>query len=85
VFRPATPVQQRWSETQRVALGDLFEDVARPAAGVHEVFGDDLEPVHGRPLVEDVGEVDGAQADAQAEVGVSEAGGDHQSVLREPL
>ena len=79
VLRPATPVQQRWSETQRafdrigqafqpvqvvevqrvgaadrerdavhddrVALGDLVEDVARPPAGVHEVLGDDLEPI----------------------------------------
>ena len=52
-----------------VALGDLFEDVARPAAGVHEVFGDDLEPVHRRVVVEDVRKVDGAQADAEAEVG----------------
>ena len=29
-----------------VAFGHLFEDVAGPAAGVHEVLGDGLEPVH---------------------------------------
>ena len=29
----------------RIALGDLVEHIARPAAGIHEVFRDDLEPI----------------------------------------
>ena len=33
-----------------VALGDLLQDVARPAARVHEVLGDDLEPIHCRVM-----------------------------------
>jgi len=55
-----------------IALGDLFKDVPRPALRVHEVLGNDLEPIDLGLLVEDVREMHGAQADAKAEIGVSE-------------
>jgi hypothetical protein len=57
----------------RVALGDAVEDPERPAAGVQEVLGDHLEPVHLGPLPEDVAEMDGPEADADAEIGKVEA------------
>src|SRR5207253_11179862 len=55
-------------QRDRVALRHLVEDVEGAAARVHEVLGEGLEPVHLRPGGEDVAEVDGAQAYAQAEV-----------------
>ena len=62
-----------------VLLEDLVEDFQRPAAVAHVVFGDDLEPVDGRLLAENVVVMRDAQADADAEVGVSvEAVGGHK-------
>jgi len=43
--------------------------VHRPAAGVHEVLGQDLEPIDVGLALEDVREVRRAQTDADAEVG----------------
>ena len=57
-----------------VALGDLLEDIPRAAAGVDEVFGDDLEPVDIGLVLEDVREVHRAQPDAQTQVGMSQTG-----------
>ena len=52
----------------RIALGDLLQHVPRAALRVHEVLGDDLEPVDRRAVLEDVGVVDRPQADAEAEM-----------------
>jgi hypothetical protein len=52
----------------RVTLRDLVEHVERPSAGVEEVLGEDLEPVHLGPVLQDVAEVDAPQADADAEI-----------------
>jgi hypothetical protein len=57
----------------RIALGHAVEDPERPALRVHEVLGEDLEPVDLRPLLQDVAEVHGPQADADAEVRKVEA------------
>src|SRR5262245_20797313 len=56
----------------RVALGDLLEDIAGAPLRIDEILGDDLEPVDCRPLAEDVREMDRAEADAETEVGMSE-------------
>src|SRR6185295_9076197 len=56
-------------ERDRVALGDLVEDPQGMAPRVHEVLGEDLEPVHGRAPGQDVAEMDGPQAHSNAEVG----------------
>ncbi len=52
----------------RISLGDLFEDVSGPPAGVHVVLGDDLEPIDSRVLPQDVRVVGGPQADPQTQV-----------------
>src|SRR5205085_10146538 len=69
-------------QDDRVALRDLLEHVAGPPLRVHEVLADDLEPVHLGLVLEDVVEVDRAEADAEAEVGVSEAGWGHAKLLQ---
>ena len=53
--------------TARTGIGmfdHLVEHVHGAAARLHEVLGEHLEPVHRRPLAQDVAEMDGAQADA---------------------
>ena len=54
-----------------VAFRNLLEDVPRAAARVDEVFGNDLEPVDLRMVLEDVRKVDRAQPDTETEVGMS--------------
>ena len=54
----------------RVSLGNLIEHVARSAAGVHEVFRNDLEPVDGWMVLENVRVMNAAQPDTQTEVGM---------------
>ena len=49
----------------RIALGELLEHVARAAAGIDEVFRDDLEPIDRRPMLQQVAEVGGSQPDAE--------------------
>jgi hypothetical protein len=53
----------------RVTFGDLIEDVGGTATGVKVVFREDLEPIDFGSVAEDVGKVDGAEADAETEVG----------------
>src|SRR6185295_17722361 len=55
-------------ERHRVALHHLVEHVQGPTAGIEEVLGQDLEPVDGWMLGEDVAEVDGAEAYPDPEV-----------------
>ena len=57
----------------RIALGDAVEHLQRAPAGVHEVLGDDLEPVHRGLVLEHVSEVLRAQPQAEPEVGEAEA------------
>ncbi|MNS75894.1 hypothetical protein D3C72_1094250 [compost metagenome] len=51
----------------------LLEHVARIAVVVDEIFADDLEPVHLRPVAQDVLIVRRAQPHAQAEVRQAQA------------
>src|SRR5258708_1891066 len=51
-----------------ILIDDLIEDVQRPAAIDHEVFGNDFEPVTDRFTGEDVIVMRGAQTDADAVV-----------------
>src|SRR6185295_4968136 len=58
----------------RIALGDLRQDVARTAERIDVVLADHLEPVDGRLVAQDVLEVGGPQSDAETEVVMAEAG-----------
>ena len=58
--------------TTRITLRDLLQDVARTPARVHEVLGDDLEPVDRRVVFEDVIEVDRAQPYAKSQMPVAQ-------------
>jgi hypothetical protein len=51
-------------ERHRVVAPDTLEDVLRPAAGDHEVLGDDFEPGNAGLVVEDVLVVLPSEADA---------------------
>ena len=48
-----------------IPLGDLVEDITRPAARVHEVLGDNLEPIDGRPVLKNVREMNAAQTNTK--------------------
>ena len=52
----------------RIALGDLGQDAARPALRIHEVLGDRLEPIDRRMVLQNVAEVDRPQTDAQSQI-----------------
>jgi hypothetical protein len=52
-----------------VLFENLVEDLQRPPAVAHEIFGDDLEPVHRRLFGKDVVVMRHAQADADAVIG----------------
>jgi hypothetical protein len=58
---------------QGISLGNLLQDVARPATGIHEVLGDNLEPIHSRLVLEDVRKMHGPQAETETKVWVSES------------
>ena len=49
----------------RVALGNLPQDVMRPPAGAHEVFRNDFKPIDLGPIGEDVFEMGLAQTKPQ--------------------
>ena len=49
-----------------ILLQDLFENVQRPSAIDHEIFGNNLEPINDRLAREDVMVVRGTQANANA-------------------
>ena len=49
----------------------LADDIGWPAAGVHVVLAQDLEPVDLWMVLEDVREMDGPQADSKSEIGVA--------------
>ena len=52
----------------RIVLGDLIQQIARPAAGVHEVFGYDLEPIDAGLMVQNIRKMDRAQSKAEPKV-----------------
>ena len=58
----------------RIPLRKLPQHLPRTAAGIHEVLGDDLEPVHRRLLLQDMPKVDAPQANAETEMGEIETG-----------
>src|ERR1700677_2328691 len=54
-----------------ILLKNLIEDLERPSAIDHEIFGDDFEPVTDRLARKNVVVVGGAQADTDSVVGKS--------------
>jgi hypothetical protein len=52
-----------------VVLPYFFKDTKRPAAGIHIIFTDGLKPIHGRPILGDLGIMLAAKADAAAHGG----------------
>ena len=52
----------------RISLGDLIEHIARPAAGIHVVFRNDLEPIDIRLMLENMRKMNGAQPNPQPEI-----------------
>ncbi len=51
-----------------VSLGELFENVPRSTTRVHEVFGDDLEPIDLRLVAKNVWKMYRSQANPKPEV-----------------
>src|SRR5262245_12891556 len=52
----------------RIPFGDLLQHVARPSCGVEKILRDDLEPVDGRPLAQDMRKMDAPQTYAEAKM-----------------
>jgi hypothetical protein len=56
-----------------ISLGDLIQDITRPALRIHEVLRDDLKPVHRGPFLQDIVEVHRAQADPEPKMCIPQA------------
>ena len=61
-------LQQLASDQFRVALRQLPQHMPRPAAAIHEVFRDDLEPIQRRRMLEQIREMRTSQPHAESQI-----------------